>query len=87
MTFGASIVYSYAFVVPLFVYLALRYAGVRLALVDTICLYGYSLFVYIPASVREVNENALMLMRVCLLLPRRCCVCRRVRSCSGSVWH
>lgn len=51
MTFGASIIYSYAFIVPLFVYLALRYAGSRVALVDTVCLYGYSLFIYIPASV------------------------------------
>ena len=53
MTFGASIIYLYTFVVPIALCLALRYAGARIALVDLICLYGYSLFIYIPASVRD----------------------------------
>ena len=51
MTLGATIIYAYTFGVPLLVYLALRYAGTRVAFTEVICLYGYSLFVYIPASI------------------------------------
>jgi hypothetical protein len=51
MTFGATIVYGYASLIPFLVYLALRYAGARTSLVDLLCLYGYSLFIYVPASI------------------------------------
>lgn len=51
MTFGATIVYGYTMLIPLLVYLALRYAGARTTLVDLLCLYGYSLFIYVPASI------------------------------------
>jgi hypothetical protein len=60
VTFGATIVYGYASLIPLLVYFALRYAGARTSLVDILCLYGYSLFIYVPASILCIPPSSIV---------------------------
>mmetsp|Transcript_4651 Transcript_4651/g.7495 ORF Transcript_4651/g.7495 Transcript_4651/m.7495 type:complete len:355 (+) Transcript_4651:78-1142(+) len=60
MTAGATIIYAYTFLIPLILFLAMRYAGSRLGLIDLICLYGYSLFIYIPASILCVPPSSIV---------------------------
>lgn len=50
---SASIVYGFAIAVPLVVYIILGQYGARFKYITALCLYGYSLFVYIPATVRS----------------------------------
>ena len=47
----ASIVYGFAGSVPVIIWFVLRQMEAKLSLISAICLYGYSLFIYIPASV------------------------------------
>jgi len=50
---SASIVYGFAVAVPLVMYIILGQYGARFKYITALCLYGYSLFVYIPATVRS----------------------------------
>jgi hypothetical protein len=47
---AASLVYSVGFIIPLLLWLwgKMLYAQVKYA--DTVCLYGYALFVFVPAT-------------------------------------
>ncbi|XP_074324526.1 uncharacterized protein LOC141661417 [Apium graveolens] len=47
---AAVYVYGYALVVPLVFYFLLRYLGSNVSLVRFWCMWGYSLFVFIPSS-------------------------------------
>lgn len=51
VTWAAGLFYGYTFLLPLALYFVLKYIGVSLGLIHLWCLYGYSLFVFIPASV------------------------------------
>jgi len=51
VSWAAFIFYGYVAVIPLGLYFLLKYLGVVSGLVQLWCLYGYSLFVFIPASV------------------------------------
>lgn len=53
VTWSAGLFYGYVTVVPLGLYLILKYFSAPSGLVQLFCLYGYSLFVFIPASVRK----------------------------------
>ena len=46
----ASIVYSFAAIVPLIIWFGLRQFNTKMRLITTFCLYGYSLIFYIPIS-------------------------------------
>ncbi|KAI5076205.1 hypothetical protein GOP47_0008270 [Adiantum capillus-veneris] len=50
VNWAAGLFYAYTFLLPLLLYFFLKYIGVALGLVQLWCLYGYSLFVFIPAS-------------------------------------
>lgn len=50
VTGSAGLFYGYVGIVPLALYFLLKYLGVISGLVQLWCLYGYSLFVFIPAS-------------------------------------
>ncbi|KAJ4744842.1 Protein YIPF [Rhynchospora pubera] len=50
ITWSAGLFYGYVTVVPLGLYLILKYFSAPSGLVQLFCLYGYSLFVFIPAS-------------------------------------
>ena len=47
---ASTIIYGYMFLVPFAMYLVMRHFGSSIGLVLTICLYGYALAVFIPAS-------------------------------------
>jgi len=50
MNLAASIIYGYAIIVPLGFYFALRYMGSKADLLRFWCLWGYSLFIFVPTS-------------------------------------
>ncbi|KAK9292649.1 hypothetical protein L1049_020626 [Liquidambar formosana] len=49
VTWSAGLFYGYVTIVPLCLYVILKYFSVPSGLVQLFCLYGYSLFVFIPA--------------------------------------
>lgn len=52
MTVAASVVYAYTFGFSLLLWLLLRYYRFPLSFLEITCLYGYSLTIFIPISVR-----------------------------------
>lgn len=51
VTWSAGVFYGYVTVVPLGLYVILKYFSAPSGLVQLFCLYGYSLFVFVPALV------------------------------------
>lgn len=49
VTWSAAVFYGYVTVVPIGLYVILKYFSAPSGLVQLFCLYGYSLFVFIPA--------------------------------------
>ncbi|KAI8022727.1 hypothetical protein LOK49_LG03G01751 [Camellia lanceoleosa] len=49
VTWSAGLFYGYVTVVPVGLYIILKYSSVPSGLVQLFCLYGYSLFIFIPA--------------------------------------
>ncbi|KAM7469311.1 hypothetical protein LguiA_007494 [Lonicera macranthoides] len=49
VTWSAGLFYGYVTVIPLCLYIVLKYLSAPSGLVQLFCLYGYSLFVFIPA--------------------------------------
>ncbi|XP_076959837.1 uncharacterized protein LOC143636031 [Bidens hawaiensis] len=49
LTWSACVLYGYAIIVPVTLFVVLKYFSVPLGFVQLLCLYGYSLFVFIPA--------------------------------------
>ncbi|GLT56270.1 hypothetical protein SLA2020_293220 [Shorea laevis] len=49
VTWSAGVFYGYVTVVPLALYVVLKYFSAPSGLVQLFCLYGYSLFIFIPA--------------------------------------
>ncbi|CAJ1960878.1 unnamed protein product [Sphenostylis stenocarpa] len=49
VTWSAGLFYGYVTIVPLCLYVILKYLSAPAGLVQLFCLYGYSLFVFIPA--------------------------------------
>uniref|UniRef100_A0A7S3AJT7 Protein YIPF n=2 Tax=Haptolina ericina TaxID=156174 RepID=A0A7S3AJT7_9EUKA len=60
LTLAGSVVYSYVTVLPLIFWLLLRYFDASKKLVDVLCIYGYSLSVFIPISVICVLPSNLL---------------------------
>ncbi|KAG4395511.1 hypothetical protein AAZX31_20G219700 [Glycine max] len=54
VTWSAGLFYGYVTVVPLCLYVILKYFSVPSGFVQLLCLYGYSLFVFIPALCMSV---------------------------------
>ncbi|XP_042482233.1 protein YIPF1 homolog [Macadamia integrifolia] len=54
VTWSAGLFYGYVTIVPLGLYIILKYFSAPSGLVQLFCLYGYSLFVFIPASCLSV---------------------------------
>ncbi|KAJ0987817.1 hypothetical protein J5N97_006173 [Dioscorea zingiberensis] len=50
VNWAASVVYGYAIVVPAAFYFLLQYFGTSASLIRFWCLWGYSLFIFIPSS-------------------------------------
>nr|GLL37265.1 protein YIPF1 homolog [Ipomoea trifida] len=49
LTWSAGLFYGYVLVVPLCLYVILKYFSAPAGIVQLFCLYGYSLFIFIPA--------------------------------------
>ncbi|KAM7280382.1 hypothetical protein ACFE04_007516 [Oxalis oulophora] len=49
VTWSAGLFYGYSTVIPLALYVILKYFSAPAGFVQLLCLYGYSLFVFIPA--------------------------------------
>ncbi|RDX82589.1 Protein YIPF1-like protein, partial [Mucuna pruriens] len=54
VTWSAGLFYGYVTIVPIGLYVILKYFSVPSGLVQLLCLYGYSLFVFIPALCMSV---------------------------------
>ncbi|KAJ8622675.1 hypothetical protein MRB53_031204 [Persea americana] len=54
VTWSAGLFYGYVTIVPLGLYILLKYFSAPSGLVQLWCLYGYSLFIFIPASCLSV---------------------------------
>jgi len=53
---AATIVYAYAFAVPILLWIALRYIGVgEWGVAEALGVWGYSLFVWVPVSVSALG--------------------------------
>lgn len=48
---ASSLVYGFAGLAPALIYISLRQMDVNIKLINTICLYGYSLFVFVVAGI------------------------------------
>jgi len=66
LTLAGTVVYSYVTILPLAYWMALRYYDAQKKLVDVLCIYGYTLAVFVPVSVLCVLPSNLL--RVLLLL-------------------
>jgi len=54
LTVGTGIIYSFAFGVPTLVWLYFKWADISTSLIELFCVYGYSLFVYIPVAILSI---------------------------------
>ena len=52
VSYGSAIFYGYIAIVPLLLFFVMRYYRAAIGLVQLWCLYGYSLAVFIPITVR-----------------------------------
>lgn len=50
---ASSLIFGFAFGAPLAIWFGLKQINLNLKIVTIGCLYGYSLFVFIPATVRS----------------------------------
>jgi len=50
LTYGSAVIYGYAFVIPLLFWFYMKYIELGVNLIDIVCIYGYSLFVYSPIA-------------------------------------
>jgi len=60
LTLAGSVVYSYVTLLPLLVWLLLRYYEASKKLVDVLCIYGYTLSVFVPISILCVLPSNLL---------------------------
>jgi len=48
--YGSAVIYGYAFIIPVLFWLYMKWADMAVQLIDILCIYGYSLFVYSPVA-------------------------------------
>lgn len=54
VTFGAVLIYCYISIIPILFWSAFKYLESPVGMLDTYCLFGYSLFPYVPASLAMI---------------------------------
>lgn len=54
LAIGAAVIYGYWLIIPLFLWFVCRCKAVPISLLECYCVYGYSLFIYLPISVVSV---------------------------------
>ena len=60
LTLAGSVVYSYVTLLPLLFWMLLRYYEASKKLVDVLCIYGYTLSVFVPISILCVIPSNLL---------------------------
>jgi len=51
LSYGAAVIYGYVFLIPICLWFYLRWIDIKVRLIAALCIYGYSLFIYLPVSV------------------------------------
>ncbi|KAN0055287.1 hypothetical protein ACTA71_008397 [Dictyostelium dimigraforme] len=51
IVYSAIAIYGYSFVIPLILWGVFKWMNLGLRLLDMLCIYGYTLFIFIPASI------------------------------------
>lgn len=51
LTVGTGIIYGFSFGIPFLFWLYFKWADLDITLVELLCIYGYSLFIYCPIAV------------------------------------
>ena len=57
VTFSAMLLYGYAVCIPVNLWLVLTYLKEKVPLMNLLCLYGYSLFVFIPVAMLSMVDS------------------------------
>merc|ERR1719399_404195 len=60
LTLAGSVVYSYVTLLPLLFWMLLRYYEASKKLVDVLCIYGYTLSIFVPISLLCVIPSNLL---------------------------
>jgi len=60
LTLAGTVIYSYVTLLPLVIWLGLRYYEAQKRLVDVICIYGYTLGIFVPVSVLCVLPSEIL---------------------------
>lgn len=61
VTFAATAIFSYAWIIPLILWAILRWNGdPKIGIIELICIYGYSLAIYVPVSILWVIQMRLL---------------------------
>lgn len=67
LSLASSVIYSYVTLLPLLFWLLLRYYEASKKLVDVLCIYGYTLSVFVPISILCVLPSNLLRWLLVLL--------------------
>lgn len=51
LTVGTGIIYGFAFGIPFLFWLYFKWVDMNISLIELLCIYGYSLFIYCPVAV------------------------------------
>lgn len=51
VTVGAGTIYGYASLAPIILWIAFKWLEIPVTLLQNVCIYGYSLFVFLPVAV------------------------------------
>ncbi len=51
---GAAVIYGYLLVLPLILWIIFKWRDVPISLMQIWCIYGYSLFVFVPVAVSSI---------------------------------
>ncbi|MDP2439551.1 MAG: Yip1 family protein, partial [archaeon] len=60
VVYGAIAIYGYVAVLPLVLWGVFKYFGIPLGLTENLCLYGYSLTVYLPIAVLAIVPSGIL---------------------------
>ena len=62
-----GIIYSFLFLQPIILYFTLNFFSIPIPLIDLVCLYGYSLVPFLPASVLSAIPSNILIWLVLLV--------------------
>lgn len=66
VNWAALVIYGYVIVVPAALFFLLQYFGINSSLIRLWCIWGYSLFIFIPASVSICPVYSMCKIAICI---------------------